>query len=75
MVVHHTHVQSVYLSHAHCMYFVYFVLTPFLHMLTYFQAYCIVAKMASQGEAESQVPFQNRVKNPRKGGINSPSVL
>ena len=30
-------------------------------MLTYFQAYCAVAKMASQGEAESQVPFWNRV--------------
>ena len=58
MVIHHTHAQSVYLSHAHC---VNFVLMPFLHVLTYFQAYCIVAKMASQGEAESQVPSKNHV--------------
>ena len=36
-------------------------LAPFLHVLTYFQAHCVVAKMASQGEAESQVPFQNNV--------------
>ena len=68
MVIHHMHEQSVYLSHAHLMYF---VLMPFLHMLTYyFQAYCIVAKMVSQGEAESQVPFWNHVlKIPKREAL------
>ena len=56
-----THMHSQFLhhtcqSHAH-----YFVLMPLLHMLTYFQAYCIVAKMASEVEAQSQVPFHNHV--------------
>ena len=46
------------------------VLGPFLHVLTYFQAYCRVAKMASQGEAESQVPFWNHVfKIPKRKAL------
>ena len=46
------------------------VLAPFLHVLTYFQAYCIVAKIASQGEAESQVPFWNHVlKMPKRQAL------
>ena len=69
MVVHLWHVScsytvcmySQFLHHALITCTLRAVLTSFLHMLTYFQAYCIVAKMASQGEAESQVPFQNHV--------------
>ena len=60
--------QFIYHMHTACT--MYFVLASFLHMLTYFQAYCIVPKMVSQGEAESQVPFQNHVlKIPEKEAL------
>ena len=63
MVIHHMHMQSIYLSHAHCVYFVLCTcaFSACAGLLSNFQAYCIVAKMASKGEAESQVPFQKHV--------------
>ena len=73
MVIHNMHVQSVPPSHLSItctLHGLYFVLTPFLHVLTYFQAYCIVAKVASEGEAESQVPFCNHVlKIPKREAL------
>ena len=64
MVIHNMHMQSVFPSHMSItctLHGLYFILMPFLHVLTYFQAYCIFAKMVSEGESQSQVPFCNHV--------------
>ena len=60
--------QFIYHMHTACT--LCFVLTPFLYVLTYFQSYCIVAKMASQGEGKSQVLLQNHVlKSPEREAL------
>ena len=80
MVIHLRHASCLYTVHMHSQFLHHTLITctlravlaPFLHVLTYFQAYCRVAKMASQGEAESQVPFWNHVlKIPKREALTN----